>query len=94
MCEPYYPNTPPKEIGAARGVILGNGQNAGLGQIFAANGCSRSGFCNFSVAKGTKVLTEYGLENIETLVNRTNFKALSAGVVDCKSVVCTGGERC
>ena len=94
MCEPYYPNTPPKEIGAARGVILGNGQNAGLGQIFAANGCSRSGFCNFSVAKGTKVLTEYGLENIETLVNRTNFKALSAGVVDCKSVVCTGGESC
>lgn len=47
MCQPYYPDEIPHLNGAARGIIQGNGGNAGLGQFMAANGCSRSGFCNF-----------------------------------------------
>lgn len=47
MCQPYYPDEIPNLNGAARGIIQGNGGNAGLGQFMAANGCSRSGFCNF-----------------------------------------------
>lgn len=47
LCEPYYYDEAPDLLGSARGVIMGNGLNAGTAQIFAANGCSRSGMCNF-----------------------------------------------
>lgn len=47
LCEPYYYDEAPDILGSARGIVMGNGLNAGTAQIFAANGCSRSGMCNF-----------------------------------------------
>ena len=93
MCKPYYPDEMPKEIGAARGIVMGNGVNAGLGQILAANGCSRSGFCNFSVAGNTMLGTVYGLVPIENLVDKGCQKLQSAGVVSCKDILRQKDER-
>ena len=93
MCKPYYPDEMPKEIGAARGIVMGNGVNAGLGQILAANGCSRSGFCNFSVAGNTMLGTVYGLISIENLVDKGCQKLQSAGVVTCKDILRQKDER-
>lgn len=93
MCKPYYPDEMPKEMGAARGIVMGNGVNAGLGQILAANGCSRSGFCNFSVAGNTMLGTVYGLVPIENLVDKGCQKLQSAGVVTCKDILRQKDER-
>lgn len=93
MCKPYYPDEMPKEMGAARGIVMGNGVNAGLGQILAANGCSRSGFCNFSVAGNTMLGTVYGLVPIENLVDKGCQKLQSAGVVSCKDILRQKDER-
>lgn len=93
MCKPYYPDEMPKEMGAARGIVMGNGVNAGLGQILAANGCSRSGFCNFSVAGNTMLGTVYGLIPIENLVDKGCQKLQSAGVVTCKDILRQKDER-
>lgn len=93
MCKPYYPDEMPKEMGAARGIVMGNGANAGLGQILAANGCSRSGFCNFSVAGNTMLGTVYGLVPIENLVDKGCQKLQSAGVVTCKDILRQKDER-
>lgn len=93
MCKPYYPDEMPKEMGAARGIVMGNGINAGLGQILAANGCSRSGFCNFSVAGNTMLGTVYGLIPIENLVDKGCQKLQSAGVVTCKDILRQKDER-
>lgn len=93
MCKPYYPDEMPKEMGAARGIVMGNGVNAGLGQILAANGCSRSGFCNFSVAGNTMLGTVYGLVPIENLVDKGCQKLQSAGVVICKDILRQKDER-
>lgn len=93
MCKPYYPDEMPKEMGAARGIVMGNGVNAGLGQILAANGCSRSGFCNFSVVGNTMLGTVYGLVPIENLVDKGCQKLQSAGVVTCKDILRQKDER-
>ena len=93
MCKPYYPDEMPKEMGAARGIVMGNGVNAGLGQILAANGCSRSGFCNFSVVGSTLLGTENGLTPIESLVGVGARKLQSAGLVSCKDVLRQKEER-
>lgn len=93
MCKPYYPDEMPKEMGTARGIVMGNGVNAGLGQILAANGCSRSGFCNFSVAGNTMLGTVYGLVPIENLVDKGCRKLQSAGVVTCKDILRQKDER-
>lgn len=93
MCKPYYPDEMPKEMGAARGIVMGNGVNAGLGQILAANGCSRSGFCNFSVTGNTMLGTVYGLVPIENLVDKGCQKLQSAGVVSCKDILRQKDER-
>lgn len=47
MCRPYYPDKMPKELGSALGIIVGDGGNVDMAQIQAANGCSRTGACNF-----------------------------------------------
>lgn len=93
MCKPYYPDEMPKEMGAARGIVMGNGVNAGLGQILAANGCSRSGFCNFSVTGNTMLGTVYGLVPIENMVDKGCQKLQSAGVVTCKDILRQKDER-
>lgn len=93
MCKPYYPDEMPKEMGAARGIVMGNGVNAGLGLILAANGCSRSGFCNFSVTGNTMLGTVYGLVPIENLVDKGCQKLQSAGVVTCKDILRQKDER-
>lgn len=93
MCKPYYPDEMPKEIGAARGIVMGNGVNAGLGQILAANGCSRSGFCNFSVAGNTMLGTVYGLIPIESMVDKGPMKLQSTGLVTCKDILRQKDER-
>lgn len=93
MCKPYYPDEMPKEMGSARGIVMGNGVNAGLGQILAANGCSRSGFCNFSVTGNTMLGTVYGLVPIENLVDKGCQKLQSAGVVTCKDILLQKDER-
>lgn len=93
MCQPYYPDEIPHLNGAARGIIQGNGGNAGLGQFMAANGCSRSGFCNFSVAKGTLVASEGGLVPIEQLEACGSIRLQSAGIVTAKDVERQKSER-
>lgn len=93
MCQPYYPDEIPHLNGAARGIIQGNGGNAGLGQFMAANGCSRSGFCNFSVAKGTLVASEAGLVRIEELEGCGPVRLQSTGVVTAKNVEKQRRER-
>ena len=93
MCQPYYPDEIPHLNGAARGIIQGNGGNAGLGQFMAANGCSRSGFCNFSVAKGTLVASEAGLVRIEELEGCGPIRLQSTGVVTAKNVEKQQRER-
>lgn len=93
MCKPYYPDEMPKEIGSARGIIMGNGVNAGLGQILAANGCSRSGFCNFSVVGTTLIGTENGPTPIQELVNKGSMRLQSTGLVSCKDIVRQSDER-
>lgn len=93
MCQPYYPDEIPHLNGAARGIIQGNGGNAGLGQFMAANGCSRSGFCNFSVAKGTLVASEGGLVPIEQLEGCGSIRLQSAGVVTAKDIEKQQRER-
>lgn len=93
MCKPYYPDEMPKEIGAARGIVMGNGVNAGLGQILAANGCSRSGFCNFSVTGNTLLGTPDGLFPIESMVDKGPMKLQSTGLVTCKDILRQKDER-
>lgn len=93
MCKPYYPDEMPKEIGAARGIVMGNGVNAGLGQILAANGCSRSGFCNFSVVGNTLLGTPDGLFPIESMVDKGPMKLQSTGLVTCKDILRQKDER-
>lgn len=93
MCQPYYPDEIPHLNGAARGIIQGNGGNAGLGQFMAANGCSRSGFCNFSVAKGTLVASEAGLVRIEELEGCGPIRLQSTGVVTAQNVEKQRRER-
>ena len=93
MCKPYYPDEMPKEIGAARGIVMGNGVNAGLGQILAANGCSRSGFCNFSVVGSTLLGTPDGLFPIESMVDKGPMKLQSTGLVTCKDILRQKDER-
>lgn len=93
MCQPYYPDEIPHLNGAARGIIQGNGGNAGLGQFMAANGCSRSGFCNFSVARGTLVASEGGIVPIEQLEGCGEVRLQSAGVVVAKNVEKQKRER-
>ena len=93
MCQPYYPDEIPHLNGAARGIIQGNGGNAGLGQFMAANGCSRSGFCNFSVAKGTLVASEAGLVRIEELEGCGPIRLQSTGVVTAQNVEKQKRER-
>jgi hypothetical protein len=93
MCKPYYPDEMPKEMGAARGIVMGNGVNAGLGQILAANGCSRSGFCNFSVAGNTLLGTPDGLFPIESMVDKGSMKLQSTGLVTCKDILRQKDER-
>lgn len=93
MCQPYYPDEIPHLNGAARGIIQGNGGNAGLGQFMAANGCSRSGFCNFSVARGTLVASEGGIVPIEQLEGCGEVRLQSAGVVVAKNVEMQKRER-
>lgn len=93
MCKPYYPDEMPKEIGAARGIVMGNGVNAGLGQILAANGCSRSGFCNFSVAGNTLLGTPDGLFPIESMVDKGTMQLQSTGLVTCKDILRQKDER-
>lgn len=93
MCQPYYPDEIPYLNGAARGITQGNGGNAGLGQFMAANGCSRSGFCNFSVAKGTLVASEAGLVRIEELEGCGPIRLQSTGVVTAKNVEKQRRER-
>ena len=93
MCKPYYPDEMPKEMGAARGIVMGNGVNAGLGQILAANGCSRSGFCNFSVAGNTMLGTVYGLVPIESMVDKGPIQLQSTGLVTCKDILRQKDER-
>lgn len=93
MCKPYYPDEMPKEIGAARGIVMGNGVNAGLGQILAANGCSRSGFCNFSVTGNTLLGTPDGLFPIESMVDKGPIQLQSTGLVTCKDILRQKDER-
>lgn len=93
MCKPYYPDEMPKEMGSARGIVMGNGVNAGLGQILAANGCSRSGFCNFSVVGTTLIGTENGPVPIQELVNKGSMHLQSTGLVSCKDIVRQSDER-
>lgn len=93
MCKPYYPDEMPKEIGAARGIVMGNGVNAGLGQILAANGCSRSGFCNFSVTGNTLLGTPDGLFPIESMVDKGPMKLQSTGLVTCRDILRQKDER-
>ena len=93
MCKPYYPDEMPKEIGSARGIVMGNGVNAGLGQILAANGCSRSGFCNFSVVGNTLLGTPDGLFPIESMVDKGPMKLQSTGLVTCKDILRQKDER-
>lgn len=93
MCKPYYPDEMPKEIGAARGIVMGNGVNAGLGQILAANGCSRSGFCNFSVVGNTLLGTPDGLFSIESMVDKGPIQLQSTGLVTCKDILRQKDER-
>lgn len=93
MCKPYYPDEMPKEIGSARGIVMGNGVNAGLGQILAANGCSRSGFCNFSVVGTTLIGTENGPTPIQELVNKGSMHLQSTGLVSCKDIVRQSDDR-
>lgn len=93
MCKPYYPDEMPKEIGAARGIVMGNGVNAGLGQILAANGCSRSGFCNFSVVGNTLLGTPDGLFPIESMLDKGPMKLQSTGLVTCKDILRQKDER-
>lgn len=93
MCKPYYPDEMPKEMGAARGIVMGNGVNAGLGQILAANGCSRSGFCNFSVVGNTLLGTPDGLFPIESMVDKGPIQLQSTGLVTCKDILRQKDER-
>lgn len=93
MCKPYYPDEMPKEIGAARGIVMGNGVNAGLGQILAANGCSRSGFCNFSVIGDTLLGTPDGLFPIASMVDKGPMQLQSTGLVTCKDILRQKDER-
>lgn len=93
MCQPYYPDEIPHLNGAARGIIQGNGGNAGLGQFMAANGCSRSGFCNFSVARGTLVASEGGIVPIEQLEGCGPIRLQSTGVVTAQNVEKQRRER-
>lgn len=86
MCKPYFPDEMPDCLESARGIIMGTGKNAGLGQIHAANGCSRSGFCNFSVASSTLLCTENGVLDISSADN-TPIQLQSAGIVSCKEIV-------
>lgn len=87
MCKPYFPDEMPDCLESARGIIMGTGKNAGLGQIHAANGCSRSGFCNFSVASNTLLCTENGVLDISRVESGIPMELQSAGVVSCKGVV-------
>lgn len=93
MCKPYYPDEMPKEMGAARGIVMGNGVNAGLGHILAANGCSRSGFCNFSVVGNTLLGTPDGLFPIESMVDKGPIQLQSTGLVTCKDILRQKDER-
>lgn len=93
MCKPYYPDEMPKEMGAARGIVMGNGVNAGLGQILAANGCSRSGFCNFSVVGNTLLGTPDGLFPIESMADKGPIQLQSTGLVTCKDILRQKDER-
>lgn len=87
MCKPYFPDEMPDCLESARGIIMGTGKNAGLGQIHAANGCSRSGFCNFSVASNTLLCTEKGVLDISRVESGVPMELQSAGIVSCKGVV-------
>lgn len=62
MCKPYYPDEMPDSDGSALGIVMGDGGNVDIAQIQAANGCSRTGACNFCLSKDTPLFMENGVK--------------------------------
>ena len=84
---PYYPHIMAEDLGIGRTVIPANGDNVGVTQVQASEGCSAGGQCSFMVTENTRVNTSEGLIAIKEAAER-GLREVSAvtGIEPCKDI--------